>query len=68
MRFIAISNYLRALIFAILLSFAEIAEINILAKICHLKVISEYLNMFHNDFTIKLNIIIFVYNFRHYII
>ncbi len=28
MRFIAISNYLRALIFAILLSFAEIAEIN----------------------------------------
>ncbi len=28
MRFIAISNYLRVLIFAILLSFAEIAEIN----------------------------------------
>ncbi len=37
MVFIAISNYLRVLIFAILLSFAEIAEL-ILAKICHLKV------------------------------
>ncbi len=39
MIFIAISNYLRVLIFAILLSFAEIAEINTRENIiCHLKV------------------------------
>ncbi len=36
-RFIAISNYLRVLIFVILLSFAEIAEINT-REMCHLKV------------------------------